>query len=406
MSEGAPGYIATRNPSYQPGVLEVSEVRAAGALDEIRHWPGYGVTPLVPFPRIASDLGVSKVWYKDEATRFGIGSFKPMGGGYAVARIVARHVEASTGRPLVTSGQLLAGSFRDLAGEVTVACATDGNHGRAVAWAARTFGCRAVVYLAGHVTEFREQAIAAYGAEVRRSGGNHDDAVREMATQATKRGWAIVSETARASDPMITRDILAGYGSLALEIESQLGEEQAPTHVFVQTGVGGLAAGFIANAWARWGEGMPRTVTVESINADCVRRSLESSKPVTVTGDLETVMAGLAAGVVSEMAWPYLQLGAFAGVSISDEFVAPAMTRLAAGSGGEPVVEAGESGAAALAALLAVAEDQDARDRLELDRDSRVVVLGTEGVTDPEVFHRLVGRAATRVFGGTGIAPK
>lgn len=399
MSNSNPTYRVTRNGAFQPRLIDTSEFEASGALDEVMQWPGYGVTPLVPFPRLAAALGVGAVWYKDEATRFGVGSFKPMGGGYAVARIVARHVEASTGRPRVTSAALLAGTFRDLAAEVTVACATDGNHGRAVAWAARQFGCRAVVYLAGHVTEFRERAIADFGADVRRTGGNHDDAVVEMAAEAEKRGWQVISETARASDPRITRDIITGYGSLALELASQCGEDRVPTHVLIQAGVGGLAAGFIANARGRWGSAMPRVVTVEAINADCVRRSLESSERETVTGSLETVMAGLAAGVVSEMAWPLLRHGAYAGISFADEFVGPALIQLAGGSGDDSPVEAGESGVATVAALMAVADDREAREQLEIDGDSRVVVLGTEGVTDPEVWNDLVGRAPTRVFG-------
>jgi diaminopropionate ammonia-lyase len=391
-----------RNPSgavdFSPpgGFLTVEQIEKAS--DAIHCWPGYAPTPLISLPGLGTSLAIGGLWYKDEGRRFGVGSFKPMGGGHAVMGVVAREVERRNGGP-VSVAALVAGEFASVAGQVTVACATDGNHGRAVAWAAKLFGCNAVAYLASHVSPHRESAIAAYGARTVRSKGNHEDAMRMMVADAQRDGWHVISETESASDPQIAYDTLAGYANIVGEIATDVGAD-TPTHIFVQAGVGGLAAATTAFGAHRWGAQRPRTVVVEAENSECVFRSLEVGERVTITGDMETVMAGLAAGEVSGYAWQVLHRGAHAAMVIPDVAALGAMRLLAHGPFGDHAIVGGESGVASLAAAVVACQDCAARDLLEIDETSRIVVYGTEGATDPELYTRLVGRAPEAVVGG------
>ena len=367
--------------------LGVSEA----ALEDVRSWPGYTPTPTRSLDTVAGEAGVSALHYKDEGQRFGVKSFKPLGGGYAVARILARAVTESGHAGVVDSTELLSGRHRETIARVTVACATDGNHGRAIAWAARTFGCRAVVYLASHVSPRREEAIAAFGAKVVRTGGNHDDAVRQAAADARARGWDFVSQMATATDPQIPSDILIGYSALFAEARDQL--RDPPTHVFVQCGVGGLAAAAAAYHELAWGSERPVLIVVEAENAAGVYESIAAGQRTSVTGPLDTLMGGLAAGEVSEAAWPLLERGADFCVTIPDQAAVDTMRLLATQN---PPIVGGEAGVAGLAAALAVCLDDDARRQLGLDAGSSILTIGTEGATDPELYQQFVGASAER----------
>jgi diaminopropionate ammonia-lyase len=382
------------NPGAQRGAGVPLDAFAGGlaatdaALREIRSWPGYAPTPLHTLDALAEAVGVATLCYKDEGLRFGIKSFKPFGGGYAVTRVLVREVMRREGGGAVASGDLLSGRYRDVLAGTTVDCATDGNHGRAIAWTAKTFGCRAVVYLASHVSPVREEAIAAFGADVIRTEGNHDDAVRRAAADAQREGWAFVTQMATATDPLIPTDIIVGYSALFTEVMEQWGDDALPTHLFVQCGVGGLAAAGAAYAELRWGAARPTIVVVEAEAAPSVYRSLEAGERVSVAGSLDTLMGGLAAGEVSQAAWPVLRSCVDFAVTIPDQAAVDTMRLLA---GNNPAIVGGEAGVAGLAALLAVAQDGRARARLGLDGDSRVLTIGTEGATDPSGYERLVG---------------
>lgn len=398
----AAGFQITSNPNVDRSnaILDTAECIAPAtsrqrALQEIRSWPGYVPTPLIELNGPARAVGIGKIWYKHEGARFGLDSFKPMGGGYAVSRIIARHVMRTVGVDEVTSSDLLSGKYRDITSGVTVTCATDGNHGRAVAWAAQKFGCRAVVYMASLVSELREQAIVSYGAEVVRSTGNHEQASEECWRAAERYGWYVVSETERATEPAIAHDTLSGYVALLHELFEQLPSDFAPTHMFVQAGVGGLAAASAIFMAERWGARRPVLVVVEAAVADCIRRSVAAGSPTVVTGELDTIMAGLAAGEVSTHAWSILERGADFVMTIGDDAAIATMKLLIEAPLGDKAVVAGESGVAGLAAALAVAQDRSARERLGLNGESRVVTIGTEGATDPAVYEQLVGRPPT-----------
>jgi diaminopropionate ammonia-lyase len=394
---------AAAAPASEPYGARRSQVMSQAGFDaafaEISSWPGYAATPLRPLPALARSLGLAAIHYKDERGRFGqyqLKSFKALGGAYAVANVLRKKVAAAIGRD-VGSKELLAGAHAAIVRGATVTCATDGNHGRSVAWGAQLFGCRCVIFVHEHVSQGRRDAIARYGAEVREVKGNYDDAVRHAAATAAAEGWTVVSDTSYPGYRDIPLDVMHGYGVMAVEIAQQFGGEP-PTHVFAQAGVGALAAAICASFWLRWGERRPQFVVVEPTQADCVYQSLAAGHPVVVGGALDTVMAGLACGEVSELAWEILHGGANAAVAVDDAYALEAMRVLAQPAAGDPPIVAGETGGTGLAALLAARDWPEIRSTLALDADSRVLLLGSEGDTDPQIYRQVVGRSAEEVI--------
>lgn len=397
---------ALRNPAaaaagepYGPQrarVLDQAGFDAAEA--EIASWPGYAPTPLVPLEGLARVLGLSEIRYKDERGRFGLKSFKALGGAYAVANVLRKRVQESRGPKTVTSRQLLAGEFAAIARETTVTCATDGNHGRSVAWGAQLFDCNCVIFVHEQVSQGRRDAIERYGAQVREVKGNYDDAVREAAATAAEHGWTVVSDTSYPGYRDIPLDVMHGYGVMAAEIIRQMPDGTPPTHVFAQAGVGALAAAMCARFWLRWGARRPFFVVVEPARADCLYQSLAAGHPVVVGGALETVMAGLACGEVSELAWEILHEGANAAVAVDDTYALEAVRRLARPEAGDAPIVAGETGGCGLAALLAARDYPEVRRELALGAGARVLLLGSEGDTDPAIYRAVVGRTAEEVL--------
>ncbi|TCO73962.1 diaminopropionate ammonia-lyase [Rhodovulum euryhalinum] len=360
----------------------------------ISSWPGYAPTPLVALPGLARAAGVASIHYKDESGRFGLGSFKALGGAYAVARLLQREVETAMGHP-VPMAEIVTGAHADLVAGITVCCATDGNHGRSVAWGAQTFGCACVIFIHATVSEGRKAAIAAYGAEVRRCAGNYDDSVREAQQTASREGWFVVSDTSYPGYMEIPKDVMQGYELMAAEAFEALSEP--PTHVFLQTGVGGMAAAVAAQAKRRWGEGRPVIVLADPDQSACWVDSYRAGAPTPVHGDLDTLMAGLACGEVSALAWQILSTHGDAAMAVPDAAAVEMMRRLADPVAADPPLVAGESAVAGLAALFAAMDDAEARAALCLTSAARVLVFGTEGDTDPALYAELVGADAATV---------
>lgn len=402
LSEGA--LRAFRNPAVAPATEPYGAARArtlddagfSAAQREIGQWPGYAPTPLHTLPGLAQQLGVGAVYFKDEGERFGLKSFKALGGAYAVFRLLAQAVAAHAGVEKVSAAELLSGRWHHVVRGITVTCATDGNHGRSVAWGAQMLGCRCVIYIHATVSEVRRAAVAKYGADVLRVSGNYDDSVRHADAQARENGWTVVSDTTYEGYRAIPIDVMHGYGVMAREIVAQLGMEP-PTHVFVQAGVGAFAASIAAAFWLAWGEQRPMLVVVEPIEADCHLRSAQAGKPVAVTGALDTVMAGLACGEVSPAAWEIVSAATTAFVALDDQHALDAVRVLATPASGDPAIVAGETGAAGLAALLAARDHEQLRSLLSLDAESRVLLIGSEGDTDPDIYQHITGRSAAQV---------
>ena len=336
------------------------------ALDTISAWSGYAATPLVSLPGLAEHLGVGAISLKDESDRFGLGSFKALGGAHAVYRLAQNHEVR----------------------ELTVTCSTDGNHGRSVAWAAGKLGCRCVIYVHAGVSARRVAAIRELGAQVVQVGRTYDESVALNARDARRMAWHVVADTDPDGRSSIVLEIMQGYRVLAEEALGQLAAE--PTHLFLQVGCGGFAASVVAHMLSRV-KSPPRIVAVEPKAAACLAESVSNGRSVRVDGDLETLMAGLSVGQVSLPAWDILRDAVDAVIVVADEAATVAMRLLAAGTGGDITLISGESGAAGVAGLLATTGNSAVRGALGLDRDSHVLVVSTEGATDPVLYEQIVG---------------
>ena len=369
----------------------------AAARQEIAAWQGYAPTPLHALPGLAAAAGIGRLWYKDEGGRFGLGSFKALGGAYAVLRLLVAELAKRGVAPSATTADLVGRRHTDVVSGITVTCATDGNHGRSVAWGAQQFGCQCVIYVHATVSEARKQAIERYGARVVVVAGNYDDSVRRAAEDAAQNGWHVVSDTSYEGYMDVPRDVMQGYTIMAQEALEQLPAGELPTHVFVQGGVGGVAAAVAAHLWETLGERRPRIIVVEPDRAACISESVRSGRLTAVYGDLDTLMAGLACGEVSVLAWDILDEGSTDVLTVPDEAAADCMRLLANPTADDPAIVAGESAVAGLAGVLLALERPQVKHALGLDAGSRVLLFGTEGATDADLYASIVGRPAEAV---------
>ena len=355
--------------------------------------PGYASTPLVRLGALAHELGISSLLVKDESHRFGLKAFKSLGASYAIYRFLKDRWEQVADRAF-TPDQFHSRYYRDKLGEFTFATATDGNHGHAVAWTARLLGEKAVIYMPADSVGARVEAIRSEGAEVILVDGTYDECVARAQRDAAQHGWQVISDTSYEGYMTIPRYIMAGYTTMFREISEALSPEERDLDlVIVQAGVGSLLAA-VAWFYAAAREKRPRIVAVESSQAACVAESVKAGSPTTATGSLETIMAGLNCGTVSIVAWPLIEQGVDAVVTLSDDYAREAMRRLCYPQGDDPQIISGESGAAGLAALLALRESPSlvkAREQLGIADTSRVLLLNTEGDTDPGYFQQVVG---------------
>lgn len=348
---------ASREPYSSEEAAIVSRALALQAQAEIGGWPDYSPTPLRSLDGLARTLGLQRILYKDESARLRQGSFKILGGAYA-ATVKLRGV-------------------RELS-RVTLCCATDGNHGRSVAFAAQRHGCRCVVFMHGQASAAKAAAIEALGARVVRLQGTYDDTVRHASATAAREGWLLIADTSEDELDPTTRLVMQGYGVMVLEILQQLGSDAPPTHVVLQAGVGALAAG-VAGLFAEiYAEQRPRIIVVEPDSAACLQASALHGAPCKVTGELLTAMDMLSAGEVSPVAWPILKRRVDAFVSISD-VTAQSTARLLCS---EPLaLDVGVSGAAGVAGLRELIARSEIAAALRLGTDARVLTFGTEEST-------------------------
>jgi diaminopropionate ammonia-lyase len=343
-----------------------NEGDCAAAAASITSWPGYAPTRLLSLPAFAVQAGVAAIDYKDESSRFGLKSFKALGGAYAVQRVLEEAVRNGIAPQ-----------------DFTVASATAGNHGRSVAWGARMFGCPCVIYLHRGVGAAREAAIAAFGARIVRVEGDYDESVRRAAADAAANGWTVVSDTSYEGYVEIPRLVMLGYTVMLGEIVRQL--HAPPTHVIAQAGVGGLAAAAAAYLVLAYGAARPRFTVVEPVKSDCLYQSALHGAPARATGGLGSILLGLDCGDVSRIAWDVLYRLADDFVLIEDAQAIDAVRDLNRAEV-EGSLVAGECSGAGLAVLRSSA----LRARLGLDAESRVLVFGTEGDTDPLALRALL----------------
>lgn len=361
-----------------------------------KSFPQYSVTPLADLEGMAEHLGLGGLFVKDESYRFGLNAFKVLGGSFAMARYIAdecgRDV-ADCDFAYLTSEEL----EKDF-GHATFFTATDGNHGRGVAWAARRLGQKAVVHMPKGSTKTRFDNIAKEGAEVTIEELNYDDCVRLAAEEAaeTEHG-VIVQDTAWDGYEKIPSWIMQGYGTMAAEAAEQLRELEVnrPTHVFVQAGVGSLASAMVGYFTNLFPNNPPKFVIMEAGAADCLYQGALAADgdPRIVGGDLQTIMAGLACGEPNTIGWDILRNHANAFVSCPDWVSAKGMRMLATPVKGDPSVTSGESGAVGMGVIATIMCDPayaELKDALELGKDSKVLLFSTEGDTDPDRYREIV----------------
>lgn len=384
--------------SYPAGLRAILSVAKA---EESRRWLAtwggirVGATPLYPLAGLAAKLGVGALLLKDESVRSDLGSFKVLGAPIALVRLILRLWPEEK----LDAQSLFAGACKPLLRNFTVISATDGNHGRALAAAARSVGCRCVIVLHANVSMEREQAIAAFGADIVRIRGNYDASVEEAARLAAANGWHVVSDTSYEGYEEIPRDVMQGYATIAAEVvEALAGTNQRVTHLFLQGGVGGLAAGVASYLWEIHGERRPAAVVVEPEQAACLYQSAIQGRPAKATGSTDSVMAGLACGETSPLAWRFLEPGADYFMTVKDGDAIEAMQVLAKGNAADLPIVSGESGAAGLAGLMQLMRRPELAREVGLDQHSTVLVINTEDATAPAVYQELVGESGESVL--------
>ncbi len=355
----------------------------------------YKETPLVSLDHLAKKIGISGIYLKDESYRFGLNAFKVLGGSFAMGKFLADKLgEDISNLPyeVITSDKV-----RDKLGDITFVTATDGNHGRGVAWTANRLKQKSVVYMPKGSSKTRLENIRAEGAEASITDMNYDDAVRLAAKYADEHNGVVIQDTAWEGYEKIPAWIMQGYGTMALEAEEQLKEKgiEKPTHIFVQAGVGSLAGGVQGFFASEFGEDCPKTVIVEANLADCFYKSAVANdgKARAVGGDMQTIMAGLACGEVNTIGWEVLKNHATAFVSCPDWVSAKGMRILGNPLKGDTKVTSGESGAVTAGLLYEIMTNEDYKDlkeALELDENSKVLLFSTEGDTDPDKYREIV----------------
>ena len=374
----------------------MSEENVTKANEFHKSFPQYSVTPLQKLSALASYLGVKGIYCKDESYRFGLNAFKVLGGSYAMGRYIAKELGRDISQ--LPYNVLSSDKLREEFGQATFFTATDGNHGRGVAWAAKRLGQKAVVRMPKGTTKTRFDNIAKEGAEVTIEEVNYDDCVRMAAAEAAKTEHGIiVQDTAWAGYEEIPSWIMQGYGTLVLEADKQLKENgvDRPTHVFVQAGVGSLAGAVVGYFAHKYKENPPVMVVCEASAADCLYRSAVQADGnlVNVTGDLQTIMAGLACGEGNTIGWDILKNHVTVFASCPDWMSAKATRIYANPLDNDPHIISGESGSVPLGLAYTALHDEDAKDlkeALKLDENSNILVISTEGDTDPVRYREIV----------------
>lgn len=360
-------------------------------------FPQYYPTPIVELEQLANNLGIKKIWVKDESKRFGLNAFKVLGGSYAIAKYMAKILNTNVGS--LSFDKLNSAEIKEKIGEVTFVTATDGNHGKGIAWAAQQLGQKAVVYMPKGSSQERLKAIQRCGANAMITEWNYDDTVRFAAKQAEKYGWQLIQDTAWGDYKEIPTWIMQGYSTIANEIQEQLAlQGEMPTHILLQAGVGSFAASILGYYVNVFQEKRPITVIVEPEDAACMYKSatIGDGCPHAVKGDLNTIMAGLACGEPNPIAWDILRDYSNAFVACPDNLAEMGMRILAHPIEGDEKVISGESGAVGIGLLNYLLKNKndyaELLDQLKLTKESKVLVISTEGDTDPENYKRIINK--------------
>ena len=332
----------------------------------ISSWKGYSFTPLIELNKLSEKLGINKIFYKDESKRFDLKSFKALGGAYAVEKV-------SKGNK-----------------DITVATATAGNHGRSVAWGARRLGLNCKIFISEYVSDARAQAMSNLGAEVIKVSGNYEKSLIECIQKSQKNNWFIVQDVAWKNYVLVPKYTMAGYTVMMKEIVNQLKNNKI-THIILQAGVGGMASAMIAGV-ARYLDNIPITIVVEPESAACVMESIKTGKIKKVIIKKESLMGGMSCGEVSLVPWEILKNSVKYCISLPDDDIAKTMKFLGNSSFSDKKIIAGENSAPGVISLIASCKDQMIKEKIKLNKNSNVLLIGCEGDTDQKIYQKLINQ--------------
>ena len=344
----------------------ISKNEIDDAYNSISKWDGYSPTPLISLNKLSKELNLNNIFYKDENKRFNLKSFKALGGAYAVEK--------------VTKGNK----------DIVVATATAGNHGRSVAWGARRLGLKCKIFISEFVSDARGQAMADLGADVIKVKGNYEKSLIQCIKQSTENNWQIVQDVAWKDYMVVPKYTMAGYTVLMKEIINQIKNEKI-THIILQAGVGGMAGAMVAGI-ARYLENVPVTIVVEPDSAACVMESIKTGKIEKIDIQRESLMGGMSCGEVSLVPWEILKNSVKHCISLPDDDIAKTMKLLGNSTFSDEKIIAGENSAPGIISLIASCEDQNIKQKLELNQNSNVLVIGCEGDTDKEMYQKLISQ--------------
>ena len=344
----------------------ISKNEIDDAYNSISKWDGYSPTPLISLDKLSKELNLNNIFYKDENKRFNLKSFKALGGAYAVEK--------------VTKGNK----------DIVVATATAGNHGRSVAWGARRLGLKCKIFISEFVSDARGQAMADLGADVIKVKGNYEKSLIECIKQSTENNWQIVQDVAWKDYMLVPKYTMAGYTVMMKEIVDQIKNERI-THIILQAGVGGMAGAMVAGI-ARYLDNIPITLVVEPDSAAGVMESIKTGKIEKIDIQRESLMGGMSCGEVSLVPWDILKNSVKYCISLPDDDIAKTMKLLGNSTFSNEKIIAGENSAPGVISLIASCEDQNIKQKLELDQNSNVLVIGCEGDTDKEMYQKLISQ--------------
>ena len=361
-------FIDNKNYSFDKDKIlkSISKDDIDDAYNVISKWEGYSPTPLISLNKLSKELNLKNIFYKDENKRFDLKSFKALGGAYAVEK--------------VTKGNK----------DIVVATATAGNHGRSVAWGARRLGLKCKIFISEFVSEARGQAMSDLGADVIRVKGNYEQSLIECIKQSTENNWQIVQDVAWKDYMVVPKYTMAGYSVMMREIIDQINNEKI-THVILQAGVGGMAGAMVAGI-ARYLDNVPVTIVVEPDSAACVLESIKTGKIEKIDIKRESLMGGMSCGEVSLVPWEILKNSVKHCISLPDDDIAKTMRLLGNSTFSEHRIIAGENSAPGVIGLIASYEDQIIKQKLQLDENSNVLIIGCEGDTDKEMYEKLINQ--------------
>ena len=361
-------FIENKNYSFDQNQIlgSLSKKDIDEAYSSISSWESYTPTPLIKLNKLSDELGLNKIFYKDESKRFDLKSFKALGGAYAVEKI--------------TKGNK----------NIVVATATAGNHGRSVAWGAKRLGLKCKIFISEFVSEARGQAMSDLGADVIKVKGNYEKSLIECIKQSTENNWQIVQDVAWKDYMIVPRYTMAGYTVMMKEIVDQIKNDQV-THIILQAGVGGMAGAMVAGI-ARYLKNVPETIVVEPDSAACVMESIKTGKIEKIDIKRESLMGGMSCGEVSLVPWEILKNSVKFCISLPDDDIAKTMKLLGNSSFSEEKIIAGENSAPGIIGLITSCADDKIREKLKLNSKSNILVIGCEGDTDKVMYQKLISQ--------------